>query len=60
MNATEVEEFKPFKACRESQRRNSYKSPWATKVKSVKIGYKNRKITFSDEVEKTESAKEQY
>ena len=31
--------------------------PWATKVKNVEIWFKSRKAKFSDEVEKTQSAK---
>ena len=33
--------------------------PWATKVNTVELGFKNRKAKFIDKVENTESAKKQ-
>ena len=40
----------------EIQERDGYNTPWATKVKIVELGFKNRQIKFSDEVEKSQSA----
>ena len=34
-----------------------YDYPWSTKGENVEIGLKNRKVKFTDEVEKTQSAK---
>ena len=53
MKVAEAEEFKQFKEWREIQWKDGYNPPWDTKVKNVELGFKNRKVKFSDEVEKT-------
>ena len=57
INAAEAEGFKQFKAWLESQGKDGYSPPWATKVNNVELGFKNRKVEFSDEVENTQDAK---
>ena len=55
MNSAEVEEFKQFKAWREIQGKYGYDSPWSTELNNVKLGFKNRKVQFSNKVENTQS-----
>ena len=57
MNNSEAEEFKQLKSWRKSQGKDGYNPPWATKVKNVELGFKNRQVKFSDAVEKTQSSK---
>ena len=43
----------------ESQGKGVYNLLWSTKANNVELGFKNRKVKFSDEVEKTQCAKKQ-
>ena len=51
-NAAEAEQLKKLKACSEVQDKDGYNPPLSTKVNNAELGFKNRKIIFSDEVEK--------
>ena len=51
-----METFKQLKARRGIQDRDGYNYPWSTKFNNSKLGLKNRKVKFSNEVENTKSA----
>ena len=57
MKATEVEYLKQVNAWRGIQGKDGYNPPWSSKTNNFKLGIKNKQVKFSDEVEKTQSAK---
>ena len=58
MNAEYEEEFHKLKAWNEIQGKDGYNTPCSAKLNNYGLGFKDKEIKFSDEVKKTQYAKE--